>query len=156
MKRLLDRSFNRDSMPLHPRIYSIRRTMNAASFTLLLLTLAWPALAQKPESTRPPIVDVHVHLYAKDDRWTHQVPNPVTGQPMTATTEEAHRQATLAEMKKHNVVKAVASNSYEAVLRAKAAAPDTIIVSYAFDDPSLPDLNFLRKGTCGWSAIGIG
>jgi uncharacterized protein len=146
VKRLSKRNFNRGFMPLH-RAFTAPDAlgMNAVSLTLLLLTgVAWPALAQKPESTRPPIVDVHVHLYAKDDRWTYRVPNPVTGQPMTATTEEAHRQATLAEMKKHNVVKAVASNHYEAVLRAKAAAPDKIVVSYAFDDPSLPDLNFLR------------
>ena len=65
-------------------------------------------------------MDVHNHIYEKDDRWAHRT------QRRTAddrTTEEAHRQATLAEMKKHNVVKAITSSNYEAVLRAKAAAP---------------------------------
>ena len=52
------------------------------------------------------------------------MPNPLTGQPMTATTEQAHMQATLAEMKKYNIVKAVVSNDYQAVLRWKAASPD--------------------------------
>ena len=54
-------------------------------------------------------------------------------------------QATFAEMKKYNVVKAIASNHYEAVLRWKAASPDQIIVSYGFDDPSTVDLAFLRR-----------
>ena len=63
-------------------------------------------------------------------------PNPLTGQPMTATTEQAHMQATLAEMSKYNIVKAVVSNHYQAVLRWQAASPDRIIPSYGFDDPS--------------------
>jgi predicted TIM-barrel fold metal-dependent hydrolase len=86
-----------------------------------------------------------MHIYAKDERWTLKVPNPVTGQPLTATTEQAHMQATLAEMKKYNIVKAVVSNDYQVALRWKAASPDQIIVSYSFDDPSSLDLAFLRK-----------
>jgi len=86
-----------------------------------------------------------VHVYAKDERWTRKAPNPVTGQPLTAITEEAHMQATLTEMKKYNVVKAVISNDYQAALRWKAAAPDRMLVSYAFDDPSSVDLDFLRR-----------
>jgi len=58
-----------------------------------------------------------MHVYAKDERWTNKVPNPVTGQPMTATTEQTHMQATLAEMKKYKIVKAAVSNDYQAVLR---------------------------------------
>jgi predicted TIM-barrel fold metal-dependent hydrolase len=64
---------------------------------------------------------------------------------MTATTEQAHMQATFAEMKKNNIVKAIVSNHYEAVLRWKAALPDQIIVSYGFDDPATVDLAFLRR-----------
>lgn len=67
--------------------------------------LASAAPAQKNEQDRPPIIDVHMHAYARDERWTHKVPNPLTGEPMTATTELAHMQATLAEMRKHNIVK---------------------------------------------------
>lgn len=95
--------------------------------------------------TRPPIIDVHVHAYAKDARWDHKVGNPITGQPMTATNEQAHMGETLAEMKKYNIVKALVSSDYEATLRWKTAAPDNIIVSYGFDDPATVNLEFLRK-----------
>jgi predicted TIM-barrel fold metal-dependent hydrolase len=88
---------------------------------------------------------VHVHAYEKDERWTLKVPNPRTGQPMTARTEREHMQATLAEMKKYNIVKAVVSNHYPAVLRWQAASPDRIIVSYGFDDPATVDLAFVRR-----------
>lgn len=112
---------------------------------ILLTILAPAALAQKNQQIRPPIIDVHMHAFEKDERWTHKVPNPLTGQPMTATTEQAHMKATLAEMKKYNIVKAVVSNDYQAVLRWKAASPDHIITSYAFYDPSAQDLDFLRR-----------
>lgn len=113
--------------------------------SILLTTFFSSALAQTNQQSRPPIIDVHVHVYEKDERWTRKVANPISGQPMTATTEQAHMQATLAEMKKYNIVKAVAGNDYQVVLRWKAAAPDRIIAAYAFEDPSAPDLAFLRK-----------
>ena len=113
--------------------------------SILLTTLFSSAVAQTNQQSRPPIIDVHLHAYEKDERWTQKVPNPLTGQPMTATTEQTHMQATLAEMKKYNIVKAVASNEYQAVLRWKAALPDQIIAAYAFEDPSTADLAFLRK-----------
>src|SRR4026207_797314 len=86
--------------------------------------------AQSAAQVRPPIIDVHMHAYAKDARWDHKVGNPITGQPMSATDEQSHMRATFAEMRKYNVVKALVSTHYEAVLRWKAAAPDNVIVSY--------------------------
>lgn len=50
------------------------------------------------EQSQPPIIDVHVHAYADDEKWALKVPNPRSGQPMTATTEQAHMQATFAVM----------------------------------------------------------
>lgn len=124
--------------------------MKARILSLILLTVfASAAPAQKSEQNRPPIIDVHMHAYAKAESWTDKVPNPLTGQPMTATTEQAHMQATLAEMKKYNIVKAVVSapvnNDYQVVLRWRAASPDHIIAAYGFTDPSAPDLAFLRR-----------
>ena len=84
------------------------------------------------------------------------MPNPLTGQPMTATTEQTHMQATLTEMKKYNVVKAVVSNDYQAVLRWKAASPDHIIASYGFNDPSSLDLDFLRREHAGGRLMALG
>ena len=111
----------------------------------LLVLLASTALAQNNAQSRPPIIDVHMHAYAKDPRWDHKVANPITGEAMTATDEQSHMQATFAEMKKYNIVKAFVSTDYEAVLRWKAAAPDSIFVAYGFDDPATVNLEFLRK-----------
>jgi hypothetical protein len=111
--------------------------MKLRIFSLILLSAFAPAApAQSSEQSRPPIIDVHVHAYAANAAWALKVPNPRSGQPMTATTEQAHMQATFAEMKRNNIVKAIVSNHYEAVLRWKAASPDQIIVSYGFDDLS--------------------
>lgn len=123
---------------------------------VLVATCPSSALAQKREPARPPIIDVHMHVYASDERWKQKVPNPLTGQPMTATTEQAHMQATFAEMKKWNVVKAVVSNDYQVALRWKAASPDHVIPSYGFNDPATPDLNFLRKEHAAGRLIALG
>ena len=53
--------------------------------------------------------------------------------------------ATLAAMERYNIIKGVVSNYHEVGIRWKAAAPDRVIVSYGFDDPSATDLDFLRK-----------
>lgn len=123
---------------------------------LIVLTIFASAGLAQNQQTRPPIIDVHMHAFEKDERWTKKVPNPLTGQPMTATTEQAHMQATLAEMKKYNIVKAVVSNDYQAVLRWKAASPDHVISSYAFYDPSSPDLAFLRREHAGGRLMALG
>ena len=93
----------------------------------LLVLLASTALAQNNAQSRPPVIDVHMHAYAKDPRWDHKVANPITGQGMTATDEQSHMRATFAEMKKYNIVKALVSTDYEATLRWKTAAPDNVI-----------------------------
>lgn len=122
----------------------------------LLVLLASTVLAQNNVQSRPPVIDVHVHAYAKDQRWDQKIPNPLTGQPMTATNEQAHMQATLAEMKKYNIVKAVVSNDYQAVLRWKIASPESIIVSYGFDDPTALSLDFLRKEHAAGRLVSLG
>jgi predicted TIM-barrel fold metal-dependent hydrolase len=114
------------------------------------------ALAQANAQVRPPIIDVHLHAYAKDERWDHKVANPITGHPMTATNEQSHMRETLAEMKKYNIVKALVSTDYEAVLRWKAEAPDNVIASYGFDDPATVSLEFLRKEHAAGRLLSLG
>jgi predicted TIM-barrel fold metal-dependent hydrolase len=108
------------------------------------LLLAPPTGAPSPA---PPgrIIDMHMHAMAADARWEARVGNPVTGQPMVATDEAAHREATFAAMKRTGIVKAMVSGDYEAVLRWKKAAPGQVIVGYSFDDPDKVDLAFLRQ-----------
>jgi uncharacterized protein len=124
--------------------------------SVLLIIFSSMVQAQNDEQRQGPIIDVHVHAYAKDERWTHKVPNPISGQPMTATTEQDHMRATLAQMKKYNIVKGVISNDYQAVLRWKVAAPDQVIPSYGFDDPSSPDLEFLRREHAAGRLMALG
>jgi uncharacterized protein len=92
-----------------------------------------------------PIIDVHLHCFAADDRWNVRAPNPVTGRPLTATTEESHFRATLAEMDRYNIVKGMISEDYGAALRWDAAAPGRFIIGYAFDDPATASLDFIRR-----------
>lgn len=125
------------------------------SFIFLLL-IASTSLAQNSAQRHLPIIDVHAHAIAKDPRWDQKVANPITGQAMVATNEQAHMQATLAEMKKYNIVKAVVSGDYEATLRWKKTAPENIIVSYGFDDPAEPSLDFLRKEHAAGRLMSLG
>jgi predicted TIM-barrel fold metal-dependent hydrolase len=124
----------------------------------LILIACWtfPGYAQKVEHARPPVIDVHMHAYEKDDRWSQRVPTPFSGRPMTATNETAHMNATFAEMKKYNIVKAVVSTDYNAVLRWKAASPGTILVAYGFDDPAVANLDFLRQEHAAGRLIALG
>jgi hypothetical protein len=122
----------------------------------LILTVVFASGVPTQQQSRPPIIDVHMHGYGKDERWTQKVPNPITGQPMTATTEQTHMQSTFAEMKKYNIVKAVVSSDYQAILRWKDALPDGIIPSYAFNDPSIPDLEFLRREHAAGRLMALG
>jgi predicted TIM-barrel fold metal-dependent hydrolase len=113
---------------------------------VLAAVLFAPASVAPPSPVAPArIIDMHVHAYARDERWQARIGNPVTGQAMVATDENAHREATFAAMKRTHVVKAMVSGDYEAVLRWKQAAPDQVIVGYSFDDPEKVDLGFLRQ-----------
>jgi predicted TIM-barrel fold metal-dependent hydrolase len=108
--------------------------------------LAVLAAGPAPAHPRAPgIIDMHVHAYAKDERWAAKVGNPVTGQAMVAVTEDAHREATFAAMKRAGIVKAMVSGDHEAVLRWRDAAPGRVLVGYSFDDPETLDLDFLRR-----------
>lgn len=82
------------------------RTRNLSMATLLLMSVV-AVTAHRKRQERSPIIDVHVHAYGRDERLTRALPNPRTGRPMTATTEQVHMEATLAEMKKYNIVRAV-------------------------------------------------
>jgi len=52
---------------------------NKQRLLTVLAIISSAALAQTNEQNRPPIIDVHMHVYAKDERWTHKTPNPITG-----------------------------------------------------------------------------
>jgi uncharacterized protein len=127
---------------------------------LLILCLAlvgsFSAPAQNPQNRRDPIIDVHLHNYSTEELLKYQAPNPLTGKPNGLATEQAHMQATLAAMQRYNIVKGVVSNNHNVSLRWMAAAPGRIINSYGFDDPTVTDLELVRKevGANRISALG--
>jgi predicted TIM-barrel fold metal-dependent hydrolase len=111
---------------------------------LLSLVLA-PRLIAQPAPPDPGVIDMHVHAYTDDPRWQARIGDPVTGQKMVATDENAHREATFAALRRNHIVKAAVSGDWEAVLRWQEAAPTLVIAGYSFDDPEKLDLAFLRR-----------
>lgn len=114
-------------------------------FSLLLVSLA--ASAQTSAPSRPPIIDMHLHAFPADF-WGGKAgpPNPVTGKPSAAATDEAILQASLTAMERYHIVKAVTSGPLGVVERWKSAAPNRIIGSPLF--PHLapnPDLARLKS-----------
>jgi predicted TIM-barrel fold metal-dependent hydrolase len=100
---------------------------------------------QRLQRRHLPIIDVHLHCIAADERWNVRAPNPVTGRSLTATTEASHFRATLAEMDRYNIVKGMISGDYDAALVWDAAAPGRFIIGYSFDDPAKASLDFIRR-----------
>jgi uncharacterized protein len=118
---------------------------------------AWPADPQTPAAatsaaTRGPIIDVHMHAYPAADAIDASLTNPVTGKPPGVKDGEAHLQACLAEMKRLNIVKGIASGGtgdrLGAAMHWHDAAPDRIIAGAGVrgsEDTPLPELSVLRK-----------
>lgn len=87
---------------------------------LLGLLLALPTLSsaatKRPEAcrgVREPVIDVHVHSYTADPRWTVRAPSPATGVALSAVGEEAHRAATIEEHRRNSVIRAIVDNDDE-------------------------------------------
>src|SRR5262245_160998 len=115
------------------------------SVFVLLFVFAGSVFAQRAKRTAEPIIDVHLHAYSSDPRWNARTPNPVTDRPLTARNEAAHMAESLAQLKKYNIVKAVLSGDYDAVLRWSAASPNRFLMGYSLEDISKVDLNFIRR-----------
>src|SRR4028119_2348397 len=88
-------------------------------FFLLLMISILPEVSisqQKINKKTPsqlPIIDMHLHAHAADRFGKAGIPNPVTGKPSAAVTDDTILKATIAELKRHNVVKAIAGSSME-------------------------------------------
>jgi predicted TIM-barrel fold metal-dependent hydrolase len=97
-------------------------------FVLVLCSTARPAITQQPSAPqRPPIIDVHVHAFGWDHMGNPPPPNIVTGRVPAARSDKDFMDAVLAELKRHNVVKAVAGGPRHHVARWHAADPERII-----------------------------
>ena len=97
-------------------------------FALLLWASPSVGLTQQSSARqRLPIIDMHVHAFGWDHMGNPPPPNLVTRKVPTARTDEEFMDAVLAELKRHNVVKAVAGGPRPHVVRWYAADPDRII-----------------------------
>lgn len=117
-----------------------------ALLVLLLCISASQAFSQQSSaSQRPPIIDVHIHAYGWDSAGNPPPPNRLTGKAPAARTDKEAMDATLAELKRYNIVKAVASGPREYVLRWLAADPGRLIGGTIMGpDLPLPDVSVFR------------
>jgi uncharacterized protein len=114
-----------------------------ASLALLLWVGAGQAYPQQaPAPPRPPIIDMHIHAFSWDHQGDPPPPSPVTGHVPTARTDKEAMEASLAELRRYNVVRAVAGGRPEHVSRWRAADPERILGGTMMP---LPDISALRK-----------
>jgi predicted TIM-barrel fold metal-dependent hydrolase len=118
-----------------------------ASLVLLLCVSANQAFSQQPSAPRrPPIIDMPIHATGWDHFGNPSPPNPLTGKVPTARTDKEFMDATLAELKRYNIVKAVAGGPREHVSRWFVADPNRIIGGTMLGaQVELPDRNVLRE-----------
>jgi predicted TIM-barrel fold metal-dependent hydrolase len=137
------------------------------AFVIVLLAISIAIVGQAQSENKKtdrnngsPIIDMHVHAYSMEDPLLgKRMPNPTTGKPSAATNAREHLELTLAAMRQHNVVKAVVIGGFrnhEVLQQWKAVAPDRIIPSLGFNDPTTLDLNSLRQEFVSgrWSVMG--
>jgi hypothetical protein len=116
---------------------------------VLVSALAIASCAGQPSGPppRPPIIDMHLHAYPAAFWGSVAPPNPVTGTPSPAQTDDAILRASIAALERYNIVKAVVSGPLELAQKYRLAAPERVLVSPHF--PGLlpfPDLGRLRVG----------
>ena len=126
---------------LPSRSQSVRHRIPASAVIgLLLISLFFlqSVIGAEPKS-RGPIIDMHLHAFPADFLGPPGKLNPVTGKTSTAITTEEIMTATLANLKRFNIVKAILCGPDRELLdKWKAAAPDRIIASPMIDGKSSP------------------
>jgi hypothetical protein len=89
---------------------------------------------------------MHIHAAGWDHSGNPPPPNPLTGKVPTARTDKEFMDATLAELRRYNIVKAVAGGPREHVSRWLAADPGRIVGGTMLGSPfELPAMNELRE-----------
>lgn len=113
-----------------------------ASALLLAVLFSCPGVARD----RGPIIDMHLHAFGFDEYGNPPPPNEITGKVPDARSDEAALRASLDELKKNNVVLAVASGPLADVQRWTAADPERLIGgAYTGPRDALPDISVLRR-----------
>ena len=121
----------------------LRKRYETCVLSAVVLLTSVPCTARAQEG-RLPIIDVHVHAYRADFLGQHPV-NPVTGVPAVASTDRELQAASIAAMRRLNIVHAVAGGPLDIVAKWKAAEPDLVIASAVFPFPGgWPRVDSLR------------
>jgi predicted TIM-barrel fold metal-dependent hydrolase len=107
------------------------RRMRAIVFSLCLATGVFAA-------EREPIIDVHLHTHAAARFGQPGVPDPVTGKPSKAVTDDALMNAAFGEMKRLNIVTAIGFSAPDMVQRWVAASDGHVIPGAQIFDVGLP------------------
>jgi len=106
---------------------------------LIIFFLSLFAKSEDFSKTREPIIDMHLHAFPADFLGPPGKLNPITGKPSAAISTEAIMDATVANLKCFNIVKAILGGPDRELLdKWKAAAPDRIIASPMIDGKSSP------------------
>jgi hypothetical protein len=124
---------------------------------LLVLLLISPfTFAQKSHLRRGPIIDMHLHAYGNES-FVQPNPNPATGKSPALKSEAEHMRATLAAMRRYNIVKGFVSNdnsSLDVLRRWRAADPGRVVATPYFEGSAgspLPDITILSSEyAAGW------
>lgn len=112
-----------------------------ASTLIALMLVSAPGVCGEP---RLPIIDVHLHAFELP-AGSPPPPNPVTGRPSVARTSAELQAASLAELARFNIVKAVTSGPAAVLARWSAAAPERVLGGAFVDEANpLPELGALR------------
>ncbi len=116
------------------------------SWVTLLLLAAGVEGQTRPVPAERRVIDMHLHAYASDVRWEQRVANPVTRARMTSNTEDAHRRATLTQMRRFGVIVAVISAAGDPGLRQRwlSAAPGKFIPGVSFETPGEVSPEWIR------------
>ena len=123
---------------------------------LLLLVISPLAFGQTERQRRAPIIDMHLHAYGNDS-FAQPNPNPVTGKAPAIKNEAEHMRATLAAVRRYNIVKGLVSNDncpLDVLRRWRAADPSRVVATPYFEGSAgspLPDINMLSSEyAAGW------
>lgn len=121
--------------------------MKKLALVTVILALAMASTqCASPKPQRRPIIDVHLHALSADRFGPPGLPNPATGQPSAATTNEAVREHSLAALERYNIVQAITSGTLPFVEAWRTQAPERIIPAVTLlPEEGLPPVEELRS-----------
>jgi predicted TIM-barrel fold metal-dependent hydrolase len=140
MEQLIKVLVNKHFLTEEGKILTLLRIVSGFMGILCLIS------CQTATNNNLPIIDMHLHSWPAGYMGESGIPNPITGRPSSSTSDKSIMEATLVEMRRYNIIKAVTSGPLEVMYRWKSEEPKRIIGGVHFDEiTSLPDVEQLRQ-----------